>query len=429
MRSLFCVLILLSGSLLFSQTIIKGTITDNDTKRPISEVVVTLNANERTVLSDSLGIFKIVTASKQFNLIFKKLGYAETRLTLEKSDSPDLNIVLSKKAFELAEVEISSEKRSAVIQNKRFFVEDYFILPGQAYLLVTHYMGQNGFNLMLGNAENKIKYSHKITGEENGELFLDCLGNIHLLSQTFARQVYLNSDSTFTFLPAVSRGMFDSTIAPCTTKIDKNYFFTSLNPSYTFEREGVKVKVNSNAAIVYKIEKQTRMDIKKLTYDKRTVVMFNDELNYQEQRKKTPGVRYSPTDILFPYQAIYIKIYTPVFNVRDTLVIFDIYEKQIHFFTKDGKPDHIINLGEDYATFHGLKFVFDRVTSQVYVLFKFNSGQYLRKVDLATGKLFPAIKLYNEFADKIQVYNSDIYYILKDHIDYDGTSYLYKQRF
>ena len=56
-------------------------------------------------------------------------------------------------------------------------------------------------------------------------------------------------------------------------------------------------------------------------------------------------------------------------------------------------------------------------------------GEQSGKINLNTGKLYPAIKLYNDLANKIQVYGDDIYYILKDHLDEDGTSYLYKQRF
>jgi hypothetical protein len=158
--------------------------------------------------------------------------------------------------------------------------------------------------------------------------------------------------------------------------------------------------------------------------------MFKNELAFQELRKKTPGVRYSPTDILIAYQAIYRKIYTPIFNVNDTLVILDIYKNQITHYLKDGKTSKTISIdNKDYPSYHTMQFVFDRVTHQVYLLTKELSHQYLRKINLATGKLYPPIKLYNDFAKKIQVYGDDIYYILKDHLEEDGSAYLYKQRF
>lgn len=430
MKSLLSILLLFTGSALFCQTIIKGKIIDSETKKPISQVVVTLNNNEKSVISDSAGNFKMSSFSTQFNLHAKKLGYTESHVKFEKADTASLKIVLTKKAFDLAEVEIDAEKRSEIIKNKRFYVEDYFILPNQTYLLITSYFGEKCFNVMLANNNNKVMYTKKLEGEVDGELFLDCLGNIHILSQTSARQVYLNSDTTFAFLTSISRQNFDSTIAPCVTKIENSYFFKKHNPAYDFTREGVKVHVNSNQALVYKIEKRQQTSVAFLTYDDETITMFNDELAFQERRKNTPGVRYSPTDILIAYQAIYRKINTPIFNTNDTLVIIDTYKHQINHYLKDGKLNRSIAIEpKDFPSYHALQFLFDRVTHQVYLLTKESSHQYLRKINLNTGKLFPPIKLYNDFAKKIQVYGDDIYYILKDLLEEDGSAYLYKQRF
>ncbi len=417
---------------LLSQPFIKGKIIDSETKLPISQVVIILNNNEKNILSDDDGNFKLISNHVQFNLHFKKLGYAEYHLKVEEADTTSLIIVLYKKPYELGEVEIDAEKRVAIMKNKRFYIEDYFILPNQTYLLVTSYIGEKGFNLMMSNNHNNIMITKKIEGEVNGELFLDCMGNIYLLSQTISRQVYLYSDTTFRFLTPVSRQSFDTLVLPCVAKIDNSYFLTKYNHSYTYTREGVDIKVSSNQALVYKIENHKRMPIKNLTYDQATLAMFKNEVKYQNAREevsKYTGGSYSPYDILVSYNAIYRKIYAPVFAINDTLVIFDMFKKEINFFAKDGKACKTIAIERnDYPLYHKLEFLFDRVTNKIYLLSKQSSHQYVSKINLQTGKLYPPVQLYNDLANKIQVYDNEIYYILKDHIEEDGTSYLFKQK-
>lgn len=415
-----------------AQHALKGRVYDRDTKKPLRDVIVLFNFNNQQVLTDSSGRFSISNTLAHASLLFKKLGYSSYKLALEDDSAGQslVTVYMVKKELSLQEVQISAEKVAPLVKNKSFYIDDYFILPGKNFLLLAYFPGESGFSLVLATLHNKILSRTRFDNEQPVELFPDCVGNLHLVSDKYARQVVNTSDTTFTLLPAVSRAEFDEVVEPCVAKISKAYFFREYNKPGSFEREGVKVNVNSNAAMIYRAQDRQKTPVRYIAYSKAMATMQKEEVALQNRREsmKGMGVKYSPMDILFAYSCIYRKIIAPVFLRNDTLVVFDFPNKEIALYNQAGTCVRKTAISiDDFPEFHDSNILFDRVTSKLYVLTKLQSGQHLREVNVYTGGVGSDIHLENTLGTRLQVYDDEIYYILKEH-DWDDTSYLYRQR-
>lgn len=421
---------------LAAQHSLRGCVYDKDTKKPLRDVMVLFNFGNQHVATDSLGKFTIVNHTARSPLLFKKLGYSSYHLALE-SDSLEqvpIAVYMAKKDVNLGEVEITAEKVNPIVKNKSFYIDDYFILPDKNFLLIAYFPGESGFSLVQVDIHNKVISRTRFDNEQPGELFLDCMGNLHLLTNLYARQIVNTSDTTFTLLAPVPRADFDKLVYPCVAKVNKAYFFREYNTPGSFVREDVKVDVNSNAALIYREQDQKKTLLRDITYSKGLATMQREEIAYQNTREQMciqrMGVKYSPMDILFAYSCIYRKINVPVFLRNDTLIIFDFSDKEIALYDQAGTCLKKTPISEDYfPQYYDIRILFDRVTSRLYVLTKAQNGGdlHLREVNIYTGAVSNNIQIKNTLGTGFQVYDDDIYYILKEH-DWDDTSYLYRQR-
>lgn len=414
-----------------AQHALKGRVYDRDTKKPLRDVIVLFNFNNQQVLTDSSGRFSISNTAPHSSLLFKKLGYSSYRLATEDDSAGQyFNVYMVKKELSLQEVEINAEKVTPIVRNKSFYIDDYFILPGKNFMILAYFPGESGFSLVMATINNKVLSRTRFENEQPVQLFLDCVGNLHLVSDKYARQVVNTSDSTFSLLAPVPRAEFDQLVEPCVAKMNKAYFFREYNKPGSFEREGVRVNVNSNAALIYREQDRQKTPVRYIAYGKDMAKMQKEEVEYQNTREsmKEMGVRYSPMDILFAYTCIYRKIIAPVFLRNDTLVIFDFPNKEIALYNQAGACVRKTAISyDDFPQFHDIEILCDRVTSKLYVLFKDQAGQHLREVNIYNGDVGNDIHLRNTLGTHLQVYDDDIYYILKEH-DWDDTSYLYRQR-
>ena len=77
-----------------AQSQLKGKIIDQNSKQPLTNVTVKVVANNRTVMSDSLGLFTIQLPQGPNELVFKHLGFAQQTLRVNMPNTGVLNIRL-----------------------------------------------------------------------------------------------------------------------------------------------------------------------------------------------------------------------------------------------------------------------------------------------------------------------------------------------
>jgi hypothetical protein len=74
MKTLFLILIVLCSSSVYSQTTITGRVFDNDSKNPISGVVIYTHEKEKIVMTDENGNY-IIEINSDDTVHFKQLAY------------------------------------------------------------------------------------------------------------------------------------------------------------------------------------------------------------------------------------------------------------------------------------------------------------------------------------------------------------------
>lgn len=150
-RLLFCILsyfiIAVSGnencySQISSNTIIKGSVIDAETREPLPFVYVTLENTSTGTVTDISGVYNIVTTATSYTVKFSCIGYEKESRIITPGKTQIINIELKLSAVELNEVVVKPAKRNysnknnpavdligKVIENKglnRIEGQDYF---------------------------------------------------------------------------------------------------------------------------------------------------------------------------------------------------------------------------------------------------------------------------------------------------------------
>jgi hypothetical protein len=423
---------------MLSQHILKGIVLDKTNNKPIPYVIIIFNDNKKQVLTDNEGAFSLVLNSFELPILFTKLGFESLQFLPKQhlKDTGNLVIYLKEKPNQLKEVEVASEKITPVVKNKSFYIHDYSILPNKNFLLITYRLNSKHFDVVLSNSNNKIIFKRSISNEEPFKIFDDCLGNKHIVTDKYSRQIMSNSDSTFFFLEPISRSKFDSIIRPCATKIENELFFFTLNSPGTIQGsfEGFDVKVNSNIIFYYKIKNRKIKPVRFITYNPKIQKMMNDELKNEMDRWSLGlnvfyhSIQEMENERSNAYSVIFKEIYAPVFSKNDTVVLFNFPEMQIEYYDKEGSRLGQIKIDDkSFNELHDFEVMMDPKTLKFYIFNKENDKKYLNEISIYNGKLLNKYKLEKPLAAKIRIYDDFIYYIVKE-TEWDDTSYLYSQR-
>ena len=93
MKFLFLsIVVFLSGSNLYSQTLIKGKLVDSDTGEPISFGHVIISNKKIGVVSDELGAFTVVGADKSDTISFTSIGFIEKNIIVANINSETIKL-------------------------------------------------------------------------------------------------------------------------------------------------------------------------------------------------------------------------------------------------------------------------------------------------------------------------------------------------
>jgi hypothetical protein len=408
----------------FSQVLIKGKVFDKASNQPITNVIISYNFGEKQTVSDSLGRFKI-SINPESPVIFKKFGYSNFNLNFNgsKSDLNDLKVYLQEKPIELVEVDVNIEKLQAVIKNKSFYLVDYAILPNDMYLALSYKTLLKEFDVSIINSSTNKIYSRKtIKGEDAKNLFLDCFGSYHVVSDVNARQIVFDTDSSFSFLDAVPREKFRGSVEKCVSKIDQELFFNDKGTVTSF---------------FYKVKDQKVKPMRHVTYNKEMREMYINEI--RDERQKMRDGSYS-----LPYKSefnreqwlmeqdrrmaedqIFRPIYAPVFLKNDTMVLLNFPEMIIEYYNKEGSCIYKVPMG-NFSQYHNFEAKYDPKTQKFYIFNQIKDKRYLMELNIYNGQLIKSYKLEKPFVHCLQVFNGDIYYIVREK-EWDDTAYLYKQ--
>lgn len=431
----------------FSQIFSTKIIVDYKTKQPLEYVNVYSEDKTNSQLSNKKGEFIIYSESTIKTYVFNKTGY--TTKYISKSNVLKLDTVfLVEQPVQLNEVEITVKKLEEVVKDKRFYVDDYLVLPNFDFLILTYKINFKGFEVAYYKKDKGVTCSRKFTGEVNEHLFKDCFYNYHLVTNIGSRQFYFTSDSSFDFLPVVRKTLFDSTLSKVVLRIDSQFIYKSERPEITYKGTYFNTSYHSPFLTYVSLYHQKKVDLYTAVYSKEMREMINSEARDSKMREKHSEVigtklsrdgtssttirsevgssrQSNEASTSFFIETAAGPIYAPMFKKNDTLVVLDFQEDKIVFLTKEGTILKMIPI-VGMTKYHHFEAYFDEVKQRFYVTQTQNDVHVIKRLNVYTGIFDRTIPLERPFPKNIQIIDNRMYFQVKEH-SWDDTSYIYLQ--
>jgi hypothetical protein len=404
--------------LCFAQKSVK-VVADSRTRLPLDLVYIRSENGKLTLLTNGKGHFILPAGSGAGSFLFYRIGYIKLVLTeseLLKTDT----LFLSEAPLPLDTLEISASAIETVVKNARFYVNDYLLLPNNDVLLITSKINIKGFELMYYKRNRGITQIRKLKGEHNEGFYTDCFKNIHLITSSYSRQIFFDSDSSFDFLPKYSRARFDSTLIHCALKLDSQVIVRQSPPPVRMQGGYMQ-----NSSFIHYIlcSKHESRSFYTVFYNERLMEMLKYEMaddfmmNMSKQAKETLHEQF--------YSKIARPIYAPLFLKNDTVLVFNFNAHEIVWLNNNATVLRKVTMNgvPENANF---QVIYD-VQQSCFYLKTYQSGkEKLQRINIYTGEAGKEIKLQKTFAKNVQVKNGRIYYLVKEQ-DWDDTCYLYQQ--
>ncbi|MBK0403684.1 carboxypeptidase-like regulatory domain-containing protein [Adhaeribacter sp. BT258] len=407
--------LLLAGQVAYGQKVtLNGRVLDAKTALPVESVSIQLNDSGETAVTNASGSFsmQIDTVSAPPILTFSHLGYEKFTLQL-KSGQTKITVNLTPKTSTLSEVKITASKKLKPAKVRPETVLDFAISQNQLFVLGWE-TGQKNPSLQILNLYNDSLIMNcrlPVTAEK---LFVDCLENLHVLTENFVYQV-LSDSASLALYPPEPKAAFEQYLRPCLTTDEKNAYF----------------RQNINKGIIvsfYAVNQQTHETRLFRTVVDEAVITMQKEEKYYQKSKMLSGMYRTPrsaaNNALFARQVMFEAPYVPLVKIGKQICLFDHVNGEISFYENDSLR-RVLPVNYHLQPNWDKQIVVDKAQERTYVLFRKNGLPELKLLNLQTGELLNSYKLTNPFAGNISVHNGQVYFLYKDPAKND-RQFLYK---
>lgn len=418
---LFVISILVNSYAQNDTIFIVGRVVDTNS-RPVENVNILNLGNKSGTITNSNGFFYATADDFPLDLRISRIGFETRFLSLTKKEFETiedfLTIRLTAIVYTLDEVEIVNEKPDVILSKQtNWIISDFKIFEEKIFVLLKK--GRSSM-LKIFNIETLTSFEVGLSIKGN-ELYEDCMGNIHLLTEDSIYQIQMNfMDSTISFCGTSSKDKFDNSLANCVGYTNENFIFKSV--------------YNHNQEIRYwYIKDKNKKELYHIC-DKKRELFAQNFLDRRNELIKKYGVinemgeiSVSQLQILrkikqqeYGYQFLgKIPAYNPLFISFDTVLIFDNLQHRIVFFDRTFSFQKEVPIL--YQTNNSKRIFQDKATGRFYIEGRSETNNEFYEIDLNTGSALKAIKLdYTIYPEKVCFFRNKIYYL--DNYQGDGKS-------
>jgi len=435
---LFISVIVFYSGVLQSQTNsfeIKGSITDQTTGEPIENVNIQLDDGKKGTTSNGLGEFQIRMNQLPFTIKISHINYKNTWITYEFIPMQDLNITLSPKTEQLPEITIQSDKINIVYKDEEYSVLDYE-LAEQGILLLIFENRISRSELLFIDFDGKTLSNLKVLPMKPLMLYNDCLDNVNIISKDYVRQIHFDSTKIKLYKP-VKLSHYKSIMGNCRFLVrDKLYFeensYYDLISTYFYVDT-----LDKTRHLLSTTGDDSKMDFLKNNPENLGYINVADLNGDMEGLRGLPSdfekletARNNSVQLRFNKMAYYDAIYAPLFQMGDSILIFNHPKDRIEIFsTNDSlisftpvnyhKKEKKTELGTFMYAFakrkKWLKKVYiDEEQQTAYTMFQNISGTYdLKEINLKTGQLIHKLTIPFPYVQKLKVNDGNLYFVYK----------------
>ncbi|MDF3027661.1 MAG: hypothetical protein K0S23_1968 [Fluviicola sp.] len=412
--------------------IIKGKVV-NEAGSPVKNASVQIDIhNART---NSHGFFIIRNGNFPAQITVKNNQYndfTDILLFPERwKDTMKLQVVMVSKETQLEEVTINGANKFGVYPRKQANVLDFKVEPDGNILLCCS--DEHRYFLRHLNEMGDKVYEAPIRKHPK-QIRQDCGGKFHLVYTDSIYETSIVGHSVGIFSPSPyykSIGILDN----CSYSDDTSIIIRSyMNQKQYLEYQLITKKTKSSKVLYISQDRQKNRQLKDYQRENKQTVMeilresnanHSDKLSNHDQELKKARERWSTQQF---YDLILLKpIYAPLFELNDSLIIFDHPNDSAIVFTKSGV--RVRSFPISYQYFRGWKneLIPNIEKTHVYARFERDGITSLRKINLTTGKTEEVVQIKDHiYPEHIQIRKDFIYYVYKDYLD-QSMHYIFKQ--
>jgi hypothetical protein len=404
------------------EAIIKGKVV-NEKGTPIKNASIKVGSYDARTNSNGFFIVKNTEFPAQLTVNHPLYSeYLDIIILPENwKDTIQVSVVLFGKETQIEEVTVSAEQIFWVYPRKQANVLDFLLQPDDGIVLCCS--DENNYYIRGLNAQGEKIYEAPIRRHPR-KLYRDCLKSIHLIYSDSIYETSIFDSSIGIFEPRLALGVLNL-IQSCVYKDAKTLI------KYNYSKQDQRIEYTAlniqskKTKVIYVGEDRAR----------------NRQLReYQEENRTAENNLFNTTnkDHLFKarehwdrqqfYAAILVRpVYIPMFELNDSLIIFDHLNDSAVVFNKSGQ--RIRSFPISYHYFKGWKneLVSNLEKTKIFARYESEGLTLLREINPTNGKVERMIRLEKHvFPEHLQIHGDFIYYIYKDYLD-KSMHYIFKQ--
>ena len=390
--------------------------------------------------SDINGVFSLTIPKKVTKLRFSHIAFNTQYILLTKDDIATntiwLDMVLTQKIMELPLLEISDTKVEIAYKNSKQWILDYEPVGADEFLLLL--IEKNKKYLQLVNSNHKIVAVTPVDYKYR-RLYKGCFGDIHLLSDNDACQIFLMDDK-FYLMHHILADEFANTIEKTMVATDHYLYLKETSPQ-NHQIAYYKIDtINKSKTLLYTIINQLEIELQKEQLE-----LYKDLINTGEGTDMSSNIsassmRDTPKSENREAQAIrksflyneYLlsqEPYIPLFQINDELCLFNHIDSELVRFSLTGEQTHKTKI--NYHTDDGWdkEIIVNEEKTHCFAKFTRNGETSLVEINPNTGQMMGRYVLeVHAFPTKIKVRGNEIYYMSKDYFEGEQKYFLWRQK-
>ncbi len=415
-----------------TQLLIRGVIKDQATQLPIEGVNIQLNKTNSGTSTNRQGIFELRVSEFPTILSVTHISYFGRQIIVTGNNADSLIITLSSRLVTLEETEITAATYKVFKGSNQEIIDyDFF----DTNLLVLSYnFNKNRHELILtDNHFDTIKIKDISSYKKPKQIFKDCIGNCHLLTNDSAYQVYFDNQSIYLAYPT-DLNKFLNLLRDCLFETPTHLAFkgnTDKKPKLEYaaidpvDLPNTRSKNEEWKHLFYLVNKKTR---------EKTIL---DQIyEWKKNKDAYEQAMYSYND---PFNKMFfgeilrfeeVAFYKPSFQtikfLNDTIYYFNHLKSQIDIYSDD-----LLLLKSIKVEYHNKEnwmpvIITDNFINKAYTIFTTGVMYSLSEINLQDGSVKEVTKIKKLFPQKIKINNGHLYFLYKDMNNDWGIKKLYQ---
>ncbi|WP_300660184.1 carboxypeptidase-like regulatory domain-containing protein [Fluviicola sp.] len=338
-------------------------------------------------------------------------------------DTLEIFVVMTGKETELEEVTVTNRQLVWVYPRKQANVLDFVLQPDDGIILCCS--DEKTYFMRGLNSQGEKMYEIPIRRHPK-ELFRDCTQRVHLIYSDSIYETSVISNTMGLFqIKSASKLFLYNLLKSCVYKDNKTlvkYYYSDQNQRIEFL--AYNIQTQKPKTIYVSEDRKRNRQLREFAMENRD---RGDDLFHTSDKDQLKMARARWENLRFYDLVLTTPVYVPLFELNDSLVIFDHLNDSAVVFTKAG--DRVRSFPILYHHYKGWKneLVTNMEKTKIYARYEIDGLTILREINPENGKIERLIRLETHiFPKHLQIRDGYIYYIYNDYLD-QSMHYLFKQ--